>query len=86
MNEKLILGGMNQRLIDVEKGRVFYCNNCTNEFDHIISFFPIPGLSEYYTCKFCNSIMPVKDLKIKNLNCSNYNDIFCNFCCFCFYF
>ena len=23
MNEKLILGGMNQRLIDVEKGRVF---------------------------------------------------------------
>lgn len=86
MNEKLILGGMNQRLIDVEKGRVFYCNNCTNEFDHIISFFPIPGLSEYYTCKFCNSIMPVKDLKNKALNYSNYNDIFCNFCCFCFYF
>jgi len=81
MNQKLILGGMNQKLIDVEKGRMFYCNNCNNEFDHIISFLPIQGLNEYYTCKFCNSIMPVKDLKIKNLNCSNYNDI-CTFCCF----
>ena len=86
MNQKLILGGMNQRLIDVEKGRIFYCNNCKNEFDHIISFFPIPELSEYYTCKFCNSIMPVKDLKTKIQNYTNYNDIFCTFCCFCCYF
>jgi hypothetical protein len=86
MNKKLILGGMNQKLIEAEKDNYFYCNNCKNEFDHVISFFPIPGLTEYYTCKFCNSIMPVKDLKNKNQNCSNYNDIFCTFCCFCCYF
>ena len=82
MNQKLILGGMNQRLIDAGKDNNFYCNNCNNEFDHVISFFPIPGLTEYYTCKFCNSIMPVKDLKVKNQKCTNYNDIFCCFCCY----
>ena len=86
MNQKLILGGMNQKLIDVKEGHIFYCNNCKNEFDHVVSFFPIQGLSEYYTCKFCNSILPVKDLKIKNKIFANYNDIFCTFCCFCFYF
>ena len=83
MNQKLILGGMNQKLIDVKEGHIFYCNNCKNEFDHVVSFFPIQGLCEYYTCKFCNSVLPVKDLKIKNKNCANYNDIFCTFCCFC---
>ena len=77
MDKKLILGGMNQRLIEIEeKDCVFYCNNCKNEFDHIISFFPMPGLTEYYTCKFCNSVMPVKDLKIKN------NNFFWFLCCF----
>jgi len=79
MNQKLILGGMNQRLIDVEKNKIFYCNNCNNEFDHIISFFPMSGSAEYYTCKFCNSVLPVKDLKTKNKfkNCVLYY-----FCCF----
>jgi hypothetical protein len=80
MNQKLILGGMNQKLIEVEENCIFYCNNCKNEFDNIISFYPIPGLTEYYTCRFCNSIMPVKDLKTKKLN---WNDIV-SFCCFCF--
>ena len=86
MDQKLILGGMNQRLIDVEKNKIFYCNNCDNEFDHIISFFPIPRLKEYYTCKFCNSIMPVNDLKTRRINSGNYYDSFCSFCCFCCYF
>ena len=55
MNEKLILGGMNQKLIEIEEEDcIFYCNNCKNEFDHIISFYPIPGLTEYYNCKFCD--------------------------------
>ena len=56
MNQKLILGGMNQKLIDAEKDNKFYCNNCKNEFDHIISFYPIPGLTEYYTCNFCKDL------------------------------
>lgn len=77
MNRKLILGGMNQRVIEAEKDNFFYCNNCKNEFDHVISFSPMPGLSEYYTCKFCNSIMPIKDLKIKIKKCT----IFFTFCC-----
>jgi hypothetical protein len=80
MNQKLILGGMNQKLIEVEEDCVFYCNNCNNEFDNIVSFYPIPGLSEYYTCKFCNSIMPVKDLKIKKQNWK-YFISFC-YCCY----
>jgi len=84
MNQKLILGGMNQRLIDAETDNNFYCNNCNNEFDHIISFYPIPGLTEYYTCKFCNSIMPVKDLKMKKYNWNTFYDNFLSFCCFCF--
>lgn len=77
MNRKLILGGMNQRVIEAEKDNFFYCNNCKNEFDHVISFSPMPGLSEYYTCNFCNSIMPIKDLKIKIKKCT----IFFTFCC-----
>jgi len=84
MNQKLILGGMNQRLIDAEQNNNFYCNNCNNEFDHIISFYPIPGLTEYYTCKFCNSIMPVKDLKMKKTSYNTFYDSFFSFCCFCF--
>jgi uncharacterized Zn-finger protein len=52
MDQKLILGGMNQRLIEAGKDNNFYCNNCKNEFDHVISFFPMPGLTEYYTCKY----------------------------------
>ena len=86
MNEKLILGGMNQRLIEAGKNNNFYCNNCKNEFDHVISFFPMPGLTEYYTCKYCNSIMPVKDLKLTSQNCDKYYETFCAFCCFCCYF
>jgi hypothetical protein len=86
MNQKLILGGMNQKLIDAEKDNKFYCNNCKNEFDHIISFYPIPGLTEYYTCNFCNSIMPVKDLKTISYKRNKYYDYFCDFCCFCCYF
>ena len=79
MDKKLILGGMNQRLIEAEKDNNFYCNNCKNELDHVISFYPMPGLTEYYTCKFCNSIMPVKDMKTKKINWKKY----CNsFCCF----
>jgi uncharacterized Zn-finger protein len=80
MDQKLILGGMNQRLIEAGKDNNFYCNNCKNEFDHVISFFPMPGLTEYYTCKFCNSIMPVKDLQIKNKSCTNFLNFFC-VCC-----
>jgi len=80
MNQKLILGGMDQRLIDAGKDNIFYCNNCNNEFDHVISFFPVPGLKEYYTCKFCNSVMPVKDLKIKKQKCDNFFRFFC-VCC-----
>ena len=79
MNEKLILGGMNQRLIEAEKDNNFYCNNCKNELDHVISFYPMPGLTEYYTCKFCNSIMPVKDMKTKKINWKKYCNIFCCF-------
>jgi uncharacterized Zn-finger protein len=79
MNQKLILGGMNQKLIEIEEeDYIFYCNNCKNEFDHIISFYPIPGLTEYYNCRFCNSILPVKDLNKKNKNKNN----FWNCCCF----
>jgi len=81
MNQKLILGGMNQKLIESKEDCVFYCNNCKNEFDNIISFYPIPGLSEYYTCKFCNSIMPVKDLKITSYKWNKYYNYFC-YCCF----
>jgi uncharacterized Zn-finger protein len=84
MNQKLILGGMNQRLIDVENNKTFYCNNCNNEFDHVISFFPMSGSSEYYTCKFCNSVLPVNDLKSRRLKPNWYN--FCDFCCFCCYY
>ncbi len=86
MNQKLILGGMNQRLIDVEKNKIFYCNNCNNEFDHIISFFPMSGSAEYYTCKFCNSVLPVKDLKTKRTGWNNYYETFCALCCFCCYY
>ena len=84
MDKKLILGGMNQKLIEVEKDHIFYCNNCNNEFDHIISFLPMPGLTEYYTCRFCNSILPVKDLKIKSQNCNKMYYSIRAFCCFCF--
>ena len=79
MDQKLILGGMNQRLIEAEKDNNFYCNNCKNELDHVISFYPMPGLTEYYTCKFCNSIMPVKDMKTKKINWKKYCNIFCCF-------
>lgn len=79
MDKKLILGGMNQRLIEAEKDNNFYCNNCKNELDHVISFYPMPGLTEYYTCKFCNSIMPVKDMKTKKINWKKYCNIFCCF-------
>jgi len=84
MDQKLILGGMNQRLIEAVKEHNFYCNNCKNEFDHVISFSPMPGLTEYYTCKFCNSILPVKDLKIKSQTCNKFYDSIRVFCCFCF--
>jgi uncharacterized Zn-finger protein len=80
MDQKLILGGMNQRLIEAGKNNNFYCNNCKNEFDHVISFFPMPGLTEYYTCKFCNSIMPVKDLKVKKQKWKYFISL-C-YCCF----
>ena len=86
MNQKLILGGMNQKLIEADEDCVFYCNNCKNEFENFVSFYPIPGLTEYYTCKFCNSIMPVKDLKTSSRNWSKYYDTLCAFCCFCCYF
>ena len=79
MDKKLILGGMNQRLNEAEKDNNFYCNNCKNELDHVISFYPMPGLTEYYTCKFCNSIMPVKDMKTKKINWKKYCNIFCCF-------
>jgi hypothetical protein len=86
MDQKLILGGMNQRLIEAGKNNNFYCNNCKNEFDHVISFFPMPGLTEYYTCKFCNSIMPVKDMKLTSPIRNKYCEPFCAFCCFCCFF
>ena len=76
MNRKVILGGMEQSLIEAENNTIFYCNNCQNEFDHVISFSPIPE-TPYYTCKFCNSVMPIKDLKTKKRNC----DIFFCICC-----
>jgi hypothetical protein len=75
MNTENNLIKMKQNLIEVEKNYIFYCNNCNNEFDHVISFSPMPGLTEYYTCNFCNSILPVKDLKQKN----KHNYIWC--CC-----
>lgn len=80
MNQNLILGGMNQRLIEAGNKNLFYCNNCNNEFDYVVGFFPINDREEYYTCKFCNSLLPVKDLQIKKQNCDNFFKFFC-VCC-----
>jgi len=79
MDKKLILGGMNQKLIEAEKDCIFYCNNCNNEFDNVISFSPIIETA-YYTCRFCNSIMPIKDLKTKKQKCDNFLKFFCTCC------
>jgi hypothetical protein len=68
MNTENNLIKMKQNLIEVENNYIFYCNNCNNEFDHVISFSPMPGSTEYYTCNFCNSILPIKDLKQKKIN------------------
>ena len=86
MNQESKLSKMNQKLIESKENYIFYCNNCKNEFDHVVSFFPIQGLSEYYTCKFCNSILPIKDLKTSSSNWNKCYDTFCTFCTFCCYF
>jgi hypothetical protein len=53
MNTENNLIKMKQNLIEVENNYIFYCNNCNNEFDHVISFLPMPGLTEYYTWCCC---------------------------------
>lgn len=68
MNQETKLSKMKQKLIEAEENCLFYCNNCKNEFDHVIEFNPIPGLTTYYNCTFCNSILPIKDLKQKTKN------------------
>jgi hypothetical protein len=75
MNTETKLSKMKQKLIEAEENCIFYCNNCKNEFDHVIEFNPVPGLKSYYNCTFCNSILPINDLKQKNKN--NYS------CCCC---
>ena len=74
MNQESKLSKMNQKLIESKENYIFYCNNCKNEFDNVIEFNPVPGLKSYYNCTFCNSILPIKDLKQKNRN---------YMCCFC---
>jgi hypothetical protein len=70
MNKENKLSKITQKLIEPDKNYIFYCNNCKNVFDHVIEFTPLPGLNAYYTCSFCNSILPIKDLKQKNTNYS----------------
>ena len=60
-------------LIEVEEGYTYYCNNCNHDFTVVYSFNPVPGLSSYYTCTNCNSILPTKDLKKRRtVNCFLY--------------
>lgn len=66
MNQESKLNKMKQKLIESKENYIFYCNNCKNEFDHVIEFNPVPGLKSYYNCTFCNSILPINDLKQKN--------------------
>ncbi len=68
MNQENKLSKITQKIIESDKNYMFYCNNCQNEFDHVIEFNPLPGLTAYYNCSFCNSILPIKDLKQKYTN------------------
>lgn len=70
---------MRNKLIQVEEGYAFYCNNCKAKFTYVDSFHPTLESSSYYTCPNCNSILPTKDLKkVVLMNCILY---YC-FCCF----
>ena len=69
MSKENNLTKMNQKLIESKENYIFYCNNCQNEFDHVIEFTPVPGLKSYYNCTFCNSILPIIDLKQKYKFC-----------------
>ncbi len=64
------------KLIEADNDRVFYCNNCKNEFKTIYTFQPVPGLQEFYHCAKCSSVLPIKDLK------SAKKGFMCCLCCF----
>ena len=66
------------KLLKADEQDIFYCNNCKSKFTSIYTFQPIPGLQEFYNCKHCGGIMPLKDLKTtkkSRINC-------CSFCFF----
>ena len=72
---------MNNKLLEVENGYTFYCNNCNARFTFVYSFNPTSESLSYYNCSNCNSILPTKDLKkIVLINCIFY---YC--CCYCLY-
>ena len=72
---------MDNKILEVENGYTFYCNNCNARFTFVYTFYPLPRSSSYYTCSNCNSILPTKDLKkIVLMNC-----IFYYLCCYCLY-
>ncbi len=72
---------MNNKLLEVENGYTFYCNNCNAKFTFVYSFNPTSESHSYYNCSNCNSILPTKDLKKIVL----INFIFYYCCCYCLY-
>ena len=72
---------MNNKLLEVEEGYTYYCNNCNAKFTFVYAFNPTPESNSYYNCSNCNSILPTKDLKkLVLINCIFY---YC--CCCCLY-
>ena len=70
---------MENKLLEVENGYTYYCNNCKAKFTFVYTFNPIPGAPSYYICSNCNSILPTKDLKkLILMNCIFY------YCCYPF--
>ncbi len=72
---------MNNKLLEVEQGYTYYCNNCNSKFTFIYEFNPTCESQSYYNCSNCNAILPTKDLKKVALT----NSFLYYLCCYCMY-
>lgn len=72
---------MNNKLLEVEEGYTYYCNNCNEKFTFVYTFHPTRESQSYYNCSKCNAILPTKDLKKAAIT----NSLMYYLCCYCIY-